>query len=246
VLFEIWSSDTKLWTRRFKEINQHHLKSLSAYFKKYLNGQTSFETARDTIRHELHSQHPAQFPYGTRGTSVAALTSAILAPNDFVAISSPECTNCEYSEPIMNDRLDFVLHEKVEMPKSTSQWLWSLEHETHEECPDCSCALKQPISFKSAPNLLVFEINSKNIKISKTLKFVQDGETVVLDVRGLIYHGDFHFTSRIIGNDNNVWYHDGMTTSSTCENEGDFDSFSTKKMLKCQGKRLLLAVYARV
>jgi hypothetical protein len=112
VLFEIWSSDTKLWTRRFKEINQHHLKSLSACFKKYFNGQTSFETARDTIRHGLYSQNPAQFPYGTRGTSVAALTSAILAPNDYVAISRPECTNCEYSEPIMNDRLDLYYMRK--------------------------------------------------------------------------------------------------------------------------------------
>ena len=62
----------------------------------------------------------------------------------------------------------------------------------------------------------------------------------------IIYHGDFHFTFRIIGNDNNVWYHDGMITGSTCENEGDFDRFSTKKLLKCKGKRLLLVVYARV
>ena len=37
-----------------------------------------------------------------------------------------------------------------------------------------------------------------------SLKFVQDGETVVLDVRGLIYYGDFHFTSQIIGSDGNV------------------------------------------
>ena len=58
--------------------------------------------------------------------------------------------------------------------------------------------------------------------------------------RAVIYHGDFHFTSCIIGNDNNVWYHDGMTTGSTCKNEGDFDSFSTKKLSKCKGKRLLL------
>ena len=104
----------------------------------------------------------------------------------------------------MNDRLDFVLHEKEETPKSTPQWLWSLKHGTHEQCPDCSHALKKPISFKSAPNVLVFKINSINIKLSKTLKFVQDGETVVLDIRGLIYHGDFHFTSRILGNDNNM------------------------------------------
>jgi len=85
ILYEIWSTDTRAWTRRFKEINQHHLKSLSACFKKYMNGQASFETARDIIRHKIHSHSPAQFPYGTRGTSVLALASAILAPHNFVA-----------------------------------------------------------------------------------------------------------------------------------------------------------------
>ena len=104
-------------------------------------------------------------------------------------------------------------------------------------------ANKFQVCSKSAPNVLVFEINSKKIKISKTL--VQDSETVVLEGRELIY-SDFHFTSHIIGNDNNVWYHDGMTTGSTCKNEGDFDSFSTKKLLKCREKRLILVVYARV
>src|SRR5882762_10474945 len=83
------------------------------------------------------TQNPAQFPYGKRGTSVAALTSAILAPHDFVAISSPECTSCEHSEPSIDDRLEFVLYEKEDTPKSTCKWLGSLEHETHEKCPHC-------------------------------------------------------------------------------------------------------------
>jgi hypothetical protein len=85
--------------------------------------------------------------------------------------------------------------------------------------------------------VLVFEINSRNIKVSKTLKFEQEGETVVLDVRGLIYHGDFHFTSRIIGTDGIVWYHDGMTTGSSCENEGDFDKFSSRKFVEMQREK---------
>src|ERR1700692_2170789 len=141
--------------------------------------------------------------------------------------------------PIMNilkhsidDRLDFVLYEKEDTPKSTSHWLRSLEHETHERCPQCFSAMMQPISFKSAPNVLIFEINSRNIKLSKTLKFEQEGETVILDVRGLIYPGDFHFTSHIIETDGIVWYHDGITTGNSCENEGDFDKFSSKKLLK--------------
>jgi hypothetical protein len=139
--------------------------------------------ARDTVIHELYSQNPAQFPYGTRGTKCC---SAILAPVECVAISSPEHLSCEYSEPTMNDKHEFILYEKEDAPKSTSHWLCSLEHETHKKCPDCSCALKQPMSFKSPPNVLIFEINSQNMKIS-TLPFVQDSETVVLDVRGLIY-----------------------------------------------------------
>ena len=159
ILYEVWSTDTKAWRRRFKEINQCHLKSLSACFKKYMNGQASFETFRDTIRNELHSQSPALFPYGTRGTGFSALASAILAPQNFVAISSPECTNCEYSEVSIDDRLDFVLYEKEYTPKSTSHWLMSLEH---ERCPECFSAMMQPISFMSAPSVLIFEINSRN------------------------------------------------------------------------------------
>jgi hypothetical protein len=138
-----------------------------------------------------------------------------------------------------------VLYERENIPKSTSHWLASLEHETHEECPHCSAGLRQPIASKSAPSLLVFRINSRNIKISKTIKSVQGNKRVVLDLRGLIYFGEFHFVSRIIGLDGNVWYHDGMTTGSTCKNEGDTGNFSSKKLRTYEGKKLILVVYAR-
>ena len=107
----------------------------------------------------------------------------------------------------------------------------------HERCPECFSAMMQPISFKSAPNVLIFEINSRNIKLGKTLKFEQEGETVVLYVKGLIYHGDFHFTSCVIETGGIVWYHDGMTTGSSCENEGDSDKMSSRHLLKCNRKK---------
>jgi hypothetical protein len=99
--------------------------------------------------------------------------------------------------------------------------------------------MMQPISFKSAPHVLIFEINPRNMKVSKTLKFEQEGETVVLVVRRLIYHGDFHFTSHIVGTDGIVWYHDGMTTGSSCENEGDFNKIACRNLLKCKGKKMI-------
>ena len=74
----------------------------------------------------------AEIPIRKLNSSVAALTSAILAPQNFVAISSPECTNCEYSEPSIDDKLEYMLYERENTPKSTCHWLTSLEHETHE------------------------------------------------------------------------------------------------------------------
>jgi hypothetical protein len=58
------------------------------------HGQASFETARDTIKHELHSQSPAQFPYGTKSTNVSALDQQflplrILWPSQVLNVMSP-------------------------------------------------------------------------------------------------------------------------------------------------------------
>ena len=77
------------------------------------------------------------------------------------------------------------------------------------------------ISVKSIPSVLVFEINLRNVRVSKSLQFEQEGETVGLNISRLIYHGDFHYTSCTIGIDGNVGYHDGITTRSRCVNEGE-------------------------
>jgi hypothetical protein len=134
-----------------------------------------------------------------------------------------------------------VLYEKEDTPKSTCHWLGSLEHETHERCPQCFSAMMQPISFKTAPSVLVFEINTRSIKVSETLKYEQEGEIVVLDVRGLIYHRDFHFTSRIIGTGGIVWYRDGSVKIIEI-----LTSYLLIILLNCRGKKLILVVYARV
>ena len=204
---------------QFKEINQCHLKSLSAHFQKYMNGQASFETVRHYQTWTSLSDSWSVFLWNQRH-KCSALVSTILVLHNFVAFSSPGCTHCEYSELSIDDRLEFILYEKEETPNSTCNWLGSLEHETHERCPQCFSAMMQPISFKTVPSVSVFEINTRVIKVSKTLKFEQKGET--------------------------VWYHDGMTTGSNCENNGDYDKFSSNNLLNCKGNKLILLEYARV
>ncbi|KAA1479679.1 hypothetical protein DENSPDRAFT_743690, partial [Dentipellis sp. KUC8613] len=45
-------------------------------------------------------------------------------------------------------------------------------------------------------------------------------------LKGIIYLGQNHFTSRIIGKKGEVWYHDGMTTKEKCIYEGQLTTMS--------------------
>ena len=43
-------------------------------------------------------------------------------------------------------------------------------------------------------------------------------------LRGIIYFGHHHFTSRFVSHHEVVWYHDGLVTGSSLINEGTLES----------------------
>ncbi|KAJ7500692.1 hypothetical protein B0H11DRAFT_765301 [Mycena galericulata] len=69
------------------------------------------------------------------------------------------------------------------------------------------------------------------------------GRKVPLKLRGVIYHGSEHFTSRIITPGGGIWFHDGMTTGSTTVAHGNMRDVLDKLHL-CEGRRAATAVYA--
>ncbi|KAJ6529446.1 hypothetical protein DFH09DRAFT_155008, partial [Mycena vulgaris] len=56
------------------------------------------------------------------------------------------------------------------------------------------------------------------------LRFDLEGTTRILLLRGVIYFGNIHFTSRIISSDGRVWFHDGIGTGRACVDENYLDS----------------------
>ena len=64
----------------------------------------------------------------------------------------------------------------------------------------------------------------------------------VLQLKGMVYHGDFHFTSCIVSSDGAVWFNDAMTTRRQCEEDGDLETMSSRKLMKCRGRKLVLAI----
>jgi hypothetical protein len=65
-----------------------------------------------------------------------------------------------------------------------------------------------------------------------------------LHLKGIVYHGEFHFTSRIISEDNIAWYNDGRTTGKNCIDDGHLKSIS-KEINTCRNRNIVFAVYAQ-
>ena len=91
----------------------------------------------------------------------------------------------------------------------------------------------------------MFSLNVTGIAISKTVKLRgSNNKDTVLLLKGIVYSGNFHFTCQIVS-DKDVWFHDGMTTRSTCEREGHITDFTDKKLMMYNNTVALLAIYAK-
>ena len=113
-LYNIWSND--------KKMNQNHFKPLSVCFQQYMNGHTTFEIARDTFRHEIHSESCTISLWNQRHQCDSSGISNS-CPSWLCSYFKSWNINCEYSEPPINGRLGFMLYERNDMPKSTCKWL---------------------------------------------------------------------------------------------------------------------------
>jgi hypothetical protein len=105
--------------------------------------------------------------------------------------------------------------------------------------------MTKPIYYNEPPKLLIVAHINHNVKISHNIKFETDGKFVYLQLRGIIYHGGDHFTSRIISTDGSIWYHDGMTTGRNCHADGNIKSVGEKELRSCRTKNISLIVYAQ-
>jgi hypothetical protein len=187
-----------------------------------------------------------RYPNGRVGASVGNLAYDMFKTNDVTTLSQVMCPECDYAEPEQDDKLGYTLvADNSTTPKSTSKWISELDIEIHEECPNCSSALIQPIFYDDPAQILVLEYPNNNIKTSHKISFETDGKVTVLYLRGIVYFGDFHFTSRIISSTGDIWFNDGISTGRSCEEDGHLSHISDTRLKTCRGKDLVLAVYAQ-
>ncbi|KAI0314694.1 hypothetical protein OF83DRAFT_1063406 [Amylostereum chailletii] len=75
-----------------------------------------------------------------------------------------------------------------------------------------------------SPYILAFGIAGSSPIIDHRLELTCEDRTVQYKLKGIVYYGQVHFTARVIDRNDDVWFHDGITTKESCVYEGRLDS----------------------
>ncbi|KAJ6501356.1 hypothetical protein DFH09DRAFT_944726 [Mycena vulgaris] len=73
------------------------------------------------------------------------------------------------------------------------------------------------LKLDEVPDILYLSIEDPGINLAPAIHIGVSENRHRFALRGIIYAGNNHFTSRIIKEDGSVWYHDGISTGNKCE-----------------------------
>ncbi|KAJ7482321.1 hypothetical protein B0H11DRAFT_1723950 [Mycena galericulata] len=247
IICHIWLDNILVRTAQFKAISPD-LYNLAKGFDSVLRGNSTLEAVRDSVRRDLNHRSPDDFPYGQRNISVDQLATSILSDRIY-GVATTRCERCGYSvAPCVGDA--FTAH--ISGPSSTSRWLKEYLKRKVHNCPSCltedskrRVRMTRATTLTSVPTLLFAVLGDERISIDLSVKMRCNDKDAIFKLRGVIYHGLNHFTSRIVTTSGVMWFHDGITTGSTTTCHGRVRDFLSPADLHfCQGKKAVAAVYA--
>ena len=99
--------------------------------------------------------------------------------------------------------------------------------------PAYGCNTKQYkiMRFDIMPDVLVFSVSKPSIHVSKKVSFRDGDSLMVFGLKGVVYHGDFHYTAQVC-TDGSVWFHDGMVSGRECIYEKRLTEFTGCQLAK--------------
>ena len=124
---------------------------------------------------------------------------------------------------------------------SALDWLNAyIKQRTDHRCSTCNTKMINKLIFTDYPKFIAFHRDNVEVLWDTSIKW---GEHIY-KLSGLIYYGQFHFTARIIANDGEIWYHDGITTGRSCVTEGNIQSYDSIDLMTARdGKVCILTIY---
>ena len=104
---------------------------------------------------------------------------------------------------------------------SINQWIYGYSEPTRQACNICNLPLYLKHTFENIPEFLVFDFGGFNyLEINKSFLLSKDGIQYLFKLKGVVYFSQNHFTSHIITQSGQIWFHDGMTLQHSMRYEG--------------------------
>jgi hypothetical protein len=124
-----------------------------------------------------------------------------------------------------------------------ARFLKSLDSVLNDKCVHCGSSLCKQTRFgPTMPPLLALSLTQGNLKVTPTIEISQGNRKAKYHLKGIIYHGGYHFTARIVTSQGDVWYHDGMTTAKECRYEGKLCNLNDIK--DAEGRKISTVIYS--
>ncbi|KAF8702360.1 hypothetical protein AX14_014404 [Amanita brunnescens Koide BX004] len=244
ILHSIWLGNKEHYTAVFRRMNNDIMNALVLDFAKHAHGIITMESARDNLRRSLHSLAPQHFHWGNF-TSVPHLLEYLLSMPS-VTIESKLC--CENNHVANRRRPDnntcCVVSAGATQYISTADWMHTMKEETRQTCDTCSERLFMQHKFAFPLPFIALDFSGMTMSLDDTLYLSINQSNVTYKLRGIVYFGVAHFTSRIIYENGMVWFHDSVETGRNVIYEGMLQTMHAQ-LNNNRGKDATMAIYAQ-
>jgi hypothetical protein len=241
ILYSIWSENSERWSESFKRLENPYLNALTVGFEHMQTTNISFEAMRDNFRYVLQASNRQEFKFG-RYISITTLFETLCEGLDNIQIVYRVCIN-QHSFYIRNSSSVF-LSTGTNSFNSINQWVSRYSEPTRQTCSICNLPLYLKYTFENIPEFLVFDFGGLNhLEINKSFLLSKDGIQYLFKLRGVIYFSQNHFTSRVITESGQIWFHDGMTLQHSMRYDGLLDTELCPNMFYSNNGNAVLAIY---
>lgn len=250
ILYSIWNTSPEQWALKYREFNSESMQLLGTIFHNIsTNNYTILETERDKFRHNMANMNPTRFAFG-QFISATEIAECLLFDSENVYYKRIiQCDDHGLRRQYRSKSC--YLNPGTRSFDSINNWIndeWPCD-EVMNSCNFAGCEQQTYIiyEFQKVPEMLAFDITSFDPTIDISFKIWIKNEQVRFRLAGILYYGHSHFTSRILTQDKQLWFHDGITTGNQLNYEGSWFNLKDKVDLNyCNDNKASIVFYTKV
>ncbi|KAJ7809641.1 hypothetical protein B0H14DRAFT_3759029 [Mycena olivaceomarginata] len=238
-LYDVWQVHAPKWTERFQK-STRYLAHLADGFNDYKSKANILESARDCVRSLLHDKSPGDFPWGQTLVALDILASEVFGSHEW-GTRTTKCGQCDHVDvqvPWFSSHQSITrapdLRARYKKHYAISHWLAAQKiRKANRTCPKYGNGMLDIIGLDVVPDKLFLSLDDPKIVLDPAIHLVAGDIRQRYALRGIIYAGENHFTSRIIKENGAIWYHDGIATGRECQYDGQLHSLPPMAINTC-------------